>query len=107
MTNANGPPRLLRNDGGNRNHWLGVMLRASGRGDAIGARVTARLGESMQLREVRSGSGYLSQNELKLMFGLGSHTVVDRLEIVWPSGRKQALERVAADRTISVVEEKP
>lgn len=107
VTNSNGPARLLRNDGGNRNNWLAVKVTGSkGRGDAIGARVTARIGESLQVREVRSGSGYLSQNELKVMFGLGDRTSVDSLEIRWPSGRTQRLEGIPANQTITVVEGK-
>jgi hypothetical protein len=105
VTNSHGPPRLLRNDGGNRGHWLAILLApANGHADAIGARVIARVGNTMQLREVRSGSGYLSQNELKMIFGLGDSTAVDRLEIAWPSGRKQVLEHVPANQTLTVRE---
>jgi len=105
VTNLNGPARLLRNDGGNRKNWLAVRLIGAGRADAIGARVTVRLGESLQMREVRSGSGYLSQNDLHLLFGLSDRTTVDRVEIRWPGGKKQTLDRVPANQTITVTEE--
>jgi hypothetical protein len=81
-----------------------LLAPANGHADAIGARVIARVGSTMQLREVRSGSGYLSQNELKMIFGLGDSTAVDRLEIAWPSGRKQVLEHVPANQTLTVRE---
>ncbi len=105
VTNSNGPPRLLRNDGGNRKNWLAVkLIGRAGRSDAIGARVTARVGKLTQTREIRSGSGYLSQSELKVLFGLGDWKTVDRLEIRWPSGRAQGLDAIAANQTVTVTE---
>jgi hypothetical protein len=104
VTTSNGPPRLLRNDGGNRNHWLAVRLFRAGAAEGIGARLTAQVGNRSLRRDVRSGSGYLSQNEFKLLFGLGGQTSVDRIEILWPRGGKQVLEKVAADRTITIRE---
>jgi hypothetical protein len=106
VTTWNGPARLLRNDGGNRGNWLAVQLVGARRADAIGARVTIRLGETLERRDVRSGSGYLSQNELKLHFGLGERTTVDRLEVLWPGGRLQVLEKIPANQTLRVTEEK-
>ena len=106
VTNSNSPPRLLRNDGGNKNNWLVVQLvsmKASS--DAIGARVTIYAGELLQMREIRSGSGYLSQNELKLLFGLGNRTVVDKIEIRWPNGDVQRLEGVHVNQLIIVRDE--
>ena len=90
VTNANTPPRLLRNDGGNRNNWLQIRLPAS----AIGTRVTVTTGIITQTQELRSGDGYLSQRELKLHFGLGMHTAVDSVEVRWQSGAKQSLQNV-------------
>ena len=57
-----------------------------------------------QIDEVRSGGSYLSQNDVRLHFGLGSATNVDRIEIAWPSGARQTLEKVSADRIVSIEE---
>ena len=106
VTNLNGPVRLLRNDGGNRHNWLAVKLVGARHSDAIGARVTVHIGNALQMREVTSGSGYLSQSDFKLLFGLGERTSVDRMDIRWPGGQKQTLERIRANQTITVREEK-
>ena len=85
VTNSNTPPRLLRNDGGNRNNWLQIRLPAS----AIGTRVSVTTGNLTQTRELRSGDGYLSQRELKLHFGLGMRAVVDSVEVRYQTGVHQ------------------
>ena len=93
------PPRLLRNDGGNQQHWLIVELIGAGHLDALGTRVVARFGETTQVRERQSGSSYLSSHDPRLHFGLGTATSVD-LEIRWPDGQKQQLPAVAADQIL-------
>ena len=98
VTNANTPPRLLRNDGGNRNNWLQILLPAS----AIGTRVKVTTGNLTQTREVRSGDGYLSQRELKLHFGLGMRTVVDSVEVRYQSGVQQHFHDVRINDVIVV-----
>ena len=57
------------------------------------------------MKEVRSGGSYLSQNDLRLHFGLGSHSKIDTIEIQWPSGAKQILREIAADSIYTVVEQ--
>ncbi len=105
VTNSNSPPRLLRNDGGNKNNWLAVkLIGTKGVTNAIGARVTVNIGEFSQMKEVRSGSGYLSQNELKLLFGLGKFTTVTHIEIQWPGGGKQHVKNIDANQCIVVTE---
>jgi hypothetical protein len=101
-----GPARLLRNDGGNRNHYLTVKTvgTVSNR-DGIGARVSVTAaGAGTISRTVRSGSSYLSQSQLPLTFGLGAAMLVDRVEVAWPSGRRQTLSKVHADQAITVTE---
>jgi hypothetical protein len=71
---------------------------------AIGARVKAMAGGHAQWDEVRSGGSYLSQNDLRLHFGLGSATKVDRVEIAWPGGKRQVLENQLADRVLKIKE---
>ena len=105
VTNSNSPPRLLRNDGGNTNNWLIVKLKGkAGSTDAIGARVAVRAGGVSQTKEVRSGSGYLCQNEFKLHFGLGASSTVESIDIQWPRGGKQQVENTAVNQSIIITE---
>ena len=106
----NGPARLLRNENGNKNDMLRIRLVGTqSNRDAIGARVTVSgAGLPRQVEWVKTGSSYLSQSEFPLTFGLGKpspgRTV--NVEIAWPSGRKESLQRVAADQFITVQEGK-
>ena len=96
---------LLRNDGGNANHWLRVRTegRQSNR-EGIGARVRAVAGDLVQVREIRAGYGYMGSNDVRLTLGLGQHATIDTLQVFWPSGVVQTLVGLAADREITVVE---
>jgi hypothetical protein len=96
---------LLRNDGGNQNHYL--TLRTVGRRsnrDGVGARITVVAGSLRQTKEVRSCYGYLGANDVRLHFGLGSRTQAERVEIRWPSGGMQVLQQVRADQFLTIVE---
>jgi enediyne biosynthesis protein E4 len=105
LNNSNQAAKLLRNDGGNPGHWLMFDLQGTaGPRDGIGAHVRVVAGGVSQVREMRSGSGYLSQGDPRLHFGLGSHTGADLVEVRWPNGVVTALRDVAA-RQIVVVEE--
>ncbi len=92
VTTNGGPAHLYRNDGGSKNGWIGFNLegRASNR-EGIGAKIRLTAGGRLQSRVVQSATGYCSQNQLPVVFGLGNATKVDRLEVLWPSGRKQTL----------------
>jgi hypothetical protein len=70
----------------------------------LNARVTVITGNVRQLRELRSGSSYQSQNALELHFGMGKSTMIDTLKVVWPGGRESELHGVEADRTVTVRE---
>jgi hypothetical protein len=106
ITANNGPARLLRNDGGNRNHMLRVRtVGTTANRDGIGAKVRISLDNgASQWGLVRTGSSYLSQSELTLTFGLGSATAVKAIEVTWPDGRVEALPRTSADETITVMQ---
>ncbi len=105
ITNSNTPPRLLRNDGGNRNNWIQIDLSGrSGAAEAIGTRVTVTAGNITQIREVRSGDGYLSQRDLRLHFGLGKAVQVDSIVVRWQSGTEQTVENVSANQVIVIKE---
>jgi hypothetical protein len=107
VTNRNDLPALLRNEGGNRQHWL--MVRTIGKvsnRDGIGARIAITSGDLRQIREVRSSAGYMCQHDMRVHFGLGERTSVDSLEIRWPSGIVQTLKNVSVDRVLTVEEPK-
>jgi hypothetical protein len=100
IENLEGAPVILRPEGGLRNHWIGFQLEAA-KGDrlALNARVRVTAGELVQEDEIRSGGSYLSQNDLRLHFGLADHTKIDKLEIFWPSGKVETLHNLDADRS--------
>ena len=101
VNNLGDRPNLLRNDGGNRENWLAVHpIGGASNRNAIGSRVWVRAGQLEMMREVHSGSSYLSQDDMRLFFGLGSHRRVDSLRIRWPSGRIDSLENIAANRLL-------
>jgi enediyne biosynthesis protein E4 len=84
-----------------------VQLRgASGNRDAVGARVTVTSGGRTQTRDVKAGSSYLSQNDLRVHVGLGDATMVDRIRVQWPSGGIEDVANVAADQIITIGEGK-
>jgi hypothetical protein len=98
-------PVLLRNDGGNRNHWLGVRLVGAGRNrDAIGARVVVAAGGRRREKVVVGGGSYCSVSDPRLLFGLGALSRIEGLEVRWPDGRGQALGPVTADQYLTVRE---
>ena len=91
-------PMLLRNET-SANHWITVSLEGGkSNRSAIGAKVTIEAAGRRQIAEVRSGGSYISQNDLRVHFGLGPSTVIDRLAIRWPSGSLDTATRVAVDR---------
>jgi hypothetical protein len=105
VENVDGKPMILRNQGGNHNHWIGFELEGTKSNRlALNARVKAIAGDLVQLDEVRSGGSYLSQNDLRLHFGLGSHDRVDRVEVLWPSGKTESITNLAADRLYAIKE---
>jgi enediyne biosynthesis protein E4 len=110
VENLDGKPMILRNEelrngGGNHNHWIGFELAGTKSNRlALNARIKAIAGDLVQVDEVRSGGSYLSQNDLRIHFGLGSHDRVDRVDILWPSGKTETLNNLAADRFYAVKE---
>jgi hypothetical protein len=98
---------LLHNVSKNANHWLTIALKGTkSNRDGIGARVEVTANGRKQVAERIAGSGYLSQDDGRLHFGLGSSTRADKLTIHWPSGREQVVENPAIDRVIIVEEPK-
>jgi enediyne biosynthesis protein E4 len=105
VLNVGEPPSLLLNANKIPNHR--VLFRLQGTRSnraAIGARVTIHAGGMTQFDEVRGGGSYLSQNDLRLHFGLGSATRIDLVEVRWPTGKTESFKDVAADRIYAIVE---
>jgi hypothetical protein len=90
VDNMNEAPSLLRNDCHNQHHWIKVKLLGTiCNRSAIGARVRVVTGSHTQLAEVQSGSSVMSQNDLRLHFGLGAAARIDVLEVLWPTTQKK------------------
>ena len=98
-------PMILKNEGDKTNHWMTLELGAKqGNPLAIGARVKVTTGKIVQTEEVRSGASYLSQNDLRIHFGLGKATQADEIEIRWNSGKIETLKNVSADKFYAISE---
>jgi hypothetical protein len=106
VVNLNDSPRLLRNDGGNRRHWLKLDVRLPGGvSTAIGARVSVRANGIVQIQDVIPVVGYLSQADPRCHFGLAAATKAELVEIRWPNGQRTELKDVAADQILTVVQD--
>jgi hypothetical protein len=104
--NQNEPPSLWKQSRPAPGHWLLLTLIGTrSNRSAIGARVTVSAGGHTQVDEVHSGGSYLSQNDLRLHFGLGSAARADSIAVRWPSGQKTVLRDVAADRVVTIAEQ--
>jgi hypothetical protein len=108
VSNMNAPPSLVVNDRRNSNHWITFHLIGSSYTsalqkyrsprDAIGARITMKAGPRLFVDEVRSGSSYDSNNDMRVHFGLGSATKLDSIHVRWPSGLLEKFDNLAVDR---------
>jgi hypothetical protein len=107
INDLDGPPMVLRNRGDSGNHWISLELGSTNPKSnrlAIGARVKIVADGITQTDEVRSGSSYLSQNDMRLHFGLGKASKVDEVAIRWPSGKSESIKGLAADKFYAVLE---
>jgi hypothetical protein len=105
VINLNDSPRLLRNDGGNKNNWLTIQARLSGgKSDAIGARITVTAGSLTQMRDLIPVTGYLSQADSRCHFGLGKSKKADTIEIRWPGRQSTKLENVDSNQILTVIQ---
>ena len=105
IADLDGPPQLLRNDGGNANN--SILIKTVGvksNRDGIGARVKVVAGDLVQVDEVRSGDSYLSQSDMRLHFGLEKRTKIDSIEVRWPSGAVDKINGVGVNRIITIKE---
>jgi len=106
VINLNDRPSLYRNDGGARNHWIAFRLEGSrSNRSAVGARIEIEAGGRKQVSEVRSGGSYLSHDDMRIHFGLGDRTRIDRVRIRWPNGNTEERGPIEADRFVTIWEE--
>ncbi len=106
VVNLNDSPRLLRNDGGNARNWLTIVPKLpGGKSDAVGARITLKTGSLVQIHDVIPTTGYLSQSDGRVHFGLGTSKVADLVEIRWPGGKVTQLRNVPANQFLTVVQD--
>ena len=105
LLNVGEPPTLLinRTETNNRAALFKLIGMKSNKA-AIGARVTVTCGDLVQFNEVRSGTSYFSQNDLRLHFGLGQNAVMTKVEVSWPSGEKDVYQNLPADMIYTMVE---
>jgi hypothetical protein len=105
IADCGGPALLYRNDGGNRNHWLAIKARGrESNRFGLGSKVRVTAGGVTQYREINPSGSYLSTSDMRLYIGLGKKTIVQRLEIEWPLGKKQVLENVPAGQILNLDE---
>ncbi len=105
INRMNDTPSLLQCQRKNKNHWINIRLTGvKSNRSGIGARLRCFTGDHVQTDEVRSGGSHLSQNDLRLHFGLGSAKKVDRVEVQWPSGQMDVLRNLSVDQSIRIWE---
>jgi enediyne biosynthesis protein E4 len=105
INNQNEPPSLWKEARRAPGHWLLIRLIGSkSNRSAIGARVKLTAAGRTQTDELRSGGSYLSQNDLRLHFGLGTAAKADLIRVRWPAGSETVLENVAADQILTIRE---
>ena len=105
IVNSNQQAVLLRN-GNHSNNWLRVKLVGTrSNRDGIGAKVQITFGEVTQTAEMKSGNGYASDSDQRLLFGIGLHTQIDQLEIRWPSGMNQQMKNIPCNQTVTITEQ--
>src|ERR1700690_3029348 len=88
-----------------KNHWLGVhLVGTKSNRDAIGAKLKISAGDFLSTDQVKGGMSYMSAQDPRIYFGLGTHAQVDSIEIAWPSGAKEIVRDLAADQIVTIVE---
>jgi hypothetical protein len=107
LVNLGAKGTLVHNISTNTGHWIAIKLTGTkSNRDGIGAHVEIYAGAKRWTAERVAGSGYLSQDDGRMHFGLGAATVVDKIIVHWPSGREQKLEKQSVDRVLAVEEPK-
>jgi enediyne biosynthesis protein E4 len=91
--------------GGSENHWISLeLIGTKSNRLALNARIRVTAGDLVQTGKVLSGGSYLSQNDLRIHFGLGGRERVDKVEVFWPTGKAETLTDLVADHFYAVKE---
>ena len=105
LNNSNQPATLLRNEGGNSNHWLTIQpIGTQSNMSGIGTKIVVKAGNLSLFKAVRSGASYLSQSDLRVHFGLGENSEVDTLEIHWQSGHIERFSNLKSNQIFRIKE---
>ena len=105
MSTINDKPQLLMNRTSNGNHWIILKLVGTrDNRDGLGTKVKITTAEGIQYNHATTAVGYSSSSDKRVHFGLGKVTVIDKIELTWPTGVKQVLTHVTADQVLTVVE---
>jgi hypothetical protein len=104
ISNMAARPSLLKNFGAKKNWLIVRCVGTRANRDAIGARVSVVTGGRRVSGEVQSGSGFISQSDSRLHFGLGDSAAYDRIEVVWPGGAKEAFSGGKANQIVKVTQ---
>jgi hypothetical protein len=108
LINVGEPPVLLRNDGGNRNHWLGIKLvGTSSNRDGIGASIVVTAQGKRRTKQRLGGASYCSASDPRLLFGLGAIAKIEEVEVRWPSGKISTLKNITANQYLTITESAP
>jgi hypothetical protein len=98
ISNMNEPPSLLVNQVRSANHWIAIRtVGTKSNRDGISARISVKVGARTLVDEVRSGSSYNSNSDMRVHFGLGSASKIDFVQIRWPSGLVERFEKAPVD----------
>jgi hypothetical protein len=105
ISNMNAIPSLLVNQVRNSNHWLAIHAAGTkSNRDGIGARIRVKTTSRVFVDEVRSGSSYISNSDMRVHFGLGKIDKIDSIEVRWPNGTKENFSIPRVDQVLTLTE---
>jgi enediyne biosynthesis protein E4 len=105
IVNLNDRGAFLRNNKGNQNNWITLnLIGTTSNRDGIGARIKVTSGGTVLTNQKKSTTGYLSQNDPRMHFGLAKNDMIEKIEIKWPSGKIQLLENIKANQILTIKE---
>jgi enediyne biosynthesis protein E4 len=103
INDLDGSPQVLHNELAGRGNWVIVKLKgAAPNTDAVGASITVKTGASVQKALVQSGTGYLSQNDMRQHFGVASAATIDSIEVTWPDGTTSRRDQVKVNQVVEI-----
>jgi len=105
VTVLNGPPEIWMNRSGSQNHWIILKLvGVKSNRDGLGTKIKITTSQGIQYNQATTAVSYNSSSDRRVHFGLGSASVVETIELTWPSGIKQVLKKIKADQILTVTE---